>query len=297
MGNITIMIKENFDEHLKKLDNDLKKLQDELQNKDYKEGDIFYHYRNASAVIKIIRKRELWFASYDYLKREHDDAETDLGFNTIVETLDEYESCKECECFFKNYVKNQFLKLRNSHSIYTLSLCKKNDNEKIWERYADNGNGIALGLKFKPNNKPQSDELWKGFYIIKVSYNTEEFKEIICKFLNPTQEFFHNFHPSGLSSNLEIWRIADILVSHLLVYVPALKKPSFKWEEEYRLVMPGFYMPDGNRAPCELPTEKLRHVGKYSCSHFAQSLEDFELEEICLGYNGSIVKNSKFLLA
>lgn len=63
-----------------------------------------------------------------------------------------------------------------------------------------------------------------------------------------------------------------------------LKDPKFEWEKEHRFIMKGYYNPKtGKRALCELPTEKFRTLGTYSCSHFCQSFDSTELKEIVLG--------------
>lgn len=177
--------------YIAELDDRLKLIQNDIEKKDY--CRTLYHYRGASSAIKMIKNNELRFASHDYLKHEHDEAETDGGFNAIVEAISEYacSCCDDCKQFFHEYFRNLFLKLKNCLSIYTLSFCKENNNKNLWKKYAGKGNGIVLGFEFKSSNEPTSN-IWETYYGSAVFYDKEKFKECIRRFIKPCNDFLHD---------------------------------------------------------------------------------------------------------
>ena len=223
-----------------------------LQSKFEKEdkSDIVYHFRSSARGFDILKSKELLFADYKYLQMEHDGEEVDLGFNAILKSILK-RSTGEGDIWYR--FGGNFFKFKDRLSIYVLSCCYDKSEEKIWKKYGDNGRGVALGFNFLAEDVVDSNNLEDVRYFLRVLYDPKEFESRINEFLDLANNYF-----ACLSKKNEK-ELAEHLASHLLPYIPALKREEFSWEKECRFVMlPGVYLSGGARQPCNLPLERFR---------------------------------------
>ena len=75
------------------------------------------------------------------------------------------------------------------------------------------------------------------------------------------------------------------LTSHLIAYIPVLKRNQFRFEKEYRMVMPGIIDHGGRRHPYEILESELADFDGHKEYHFLHNFKPEELREIVLGYS------------
>lgn len=268
-GKVVNNLIDEFDKRAKALQT---KFQDEDKTKI--ENGLLYHFRRSNIALNIIKNKELWFADHSYLQKVHDKDELNLGFCRIIKCIAN-RSSGEDDFWYK--FGGNFSKLQDCLSVYVLSLCNGISEKKMWEKYGDNGDGLALGFDFTNAEDANCKELWKKYYLLKVSYENAEFDQHINAFLDLASEYV-----TKLSDESER-KFGEYLASHLILYIPMLKAQDLNWENEYRLVMPGFYDSNGKRHLCNLPIGRFRTVNnQYTQTHFAMPFNGCELKEICL---------------
>jgi hypothetical protein len=119
------------------------------------------HYTSESALFGIIESEQLWFTSIYHMD---DTEELTFGFGVERKLLQEAIASGDqlTRMFCEELADDEEIKkIKQLFEFYSVSFGVK-DDAKQWEKYADNGRGIALGLApefFKPlmtaNPKPE----------------------------------------------------------------------------------------------------------------------------------------------
>lgn len=121
-----------------------------------------FHYTNESALFSIIKSEQFWFTSIYHMD---DTEELTFGFNVAQALLREaVESGDPLTCMFCEELTNEedLQRIKKLFEFYSVSFGEK-DDAKQWEKYADGGRGISLGLApafFKPvsTEAPMAEE-------------------------------------------------------------------------------------------------------------------------------------------
>ncbi|MBY0462715.1 MAG: DUF2971 domain-containing protein [Alphaproteobacteria bacterium] len=260
--------------------------------------ETIFHYRKLKRIENIIRKKELRFGFFGYLA---DEEEIKLGHQAILGLIEErsalinYQQKLELAIRtgtslkfssssifpdFWEYFYKEFVTILDRMSIYILSLADEKDDIELLREYADAGLGASLGFRFK-ENPPPTNEAGKNHptYRVRVFYekDIEAFNRFISYFLDLAEECLLTIPHKDYED------FAAHLASHLIVYLPALKRDSFDFEKEHRLVLPGFIGKDGRRHPNEIEVKELADLEGYKGYHFKYNFKAQELTEIVLG--------------
>lgn len=259
---------------VEEFDQKAQELHEEIEKKDREsmQNPLLYHFRSPKNCLNIVKNRELWFADFRYLQKQHDEDELHHAFKIILD-------CAQTKSK-KHRLWEQFSQklpvIKDRLSVYVLSCCNTVSEKRIWKKYG----GMALGFDFPISQPSDSQPLWKAYYLLRVIYDSTEFETMINKFLELADIYVQtHLHLNG---DKGVEELAKSLASHLVIYIPLLKKKDFEWEKEYRLVMPGLKTND-RRDPCDLPSNNFRIIkNEHGRSHFAQPLEGTELKEVWL---------------
>ncbi|MBP9829760.1 MAG: DUF2971 domain-containing protein [Proteobacteria bacterium] len=241
---------------------------------------MLFHYRKQRHVKDILRKNELRFASFKGLLIEADKKELVLGHERILFCIK--EKLEKNAQYFWYFLSKEFEKILSSMSVYILSLSSEKDDKMLWDEYADNGKGVAFGFSFHEMVIFENGTKIKNpKYSIKVFYEkeVEAFDKFINQFLDLAEQYLKKI-PSTMHHDLAI-----SLASHLIVYLPALKRDKFDFEREHRIVMPGIIGKDGKRYPNEISSEYLVDYKEHKSYHFLHNFILEELREIVIGFN------------
>ena len=107
----------------------------------FSEDDVIYHYCNVDTFLKIMQNRTVFLSS----SREKNDPDECRNFDKYLE---------EAKDFFKGYPEEEkrlvydvFKRYSKIYDFpYTASFSKSSDKLELWDRYADNGKGVAIGF-------------------------------------------------------------------------------------------------------------------------------------------------------
>lgn len=201
--------------------------------------EILYKYRNADDGIKILSNLYLWFSSPTQFRDKYDSRPkfefTDKSISSPKKAIQflknilisqDYHDKNIVKIYGKDFIESSIIELKNGKnpkklldSIFSgilqndlriLSLCNTNLNGKMWKEYADNHQGIIIGIKTK--------NLFKDRKPFEVKYHTD--KDFPIK-LNGT---FYDYYSITDKAKYEIFK---------LFYT---KNQKYKYENEYRFM-------------------------------------------------------------
>lgn len=198
-------------------------------------SDIFYHYTSIAAAENIIADNAIWLTHYKDLS---DNLEIVRGMK-LVQNI--YASKFVNDAFLKNIFSKG-----NAYApedYYIFCLCPTADNDLLWNEYADNEEGVAIGfdaqsllalINYNVTQKPCD--------ITPVNYDIEGFKNRVeTKAKNIKLPAFYVMNQDYIinSGNMTaIPHYKDFRAAHCndLARGTLLKGASFKEEKEWRLV-------------------------------------------------------------
>lgn len=220
-------------------------------------GDLkLYHYTTPEGLNSIIRNRSIWSTNNKFLNdplelqygskiifdkvKLYNDREENSTIKKILESLDKFDDARK-------YLYS---------SVYIACFSEKVDSLNQWIMYAAKGFGYNLGILFKsesPETKYSHNiELLKPNRPIdlrKVIYNPLEQLNTIDNLLSEFVLSLKNMlRKKKIIENGSIKMIAMVLYNFLLELMISMKSPSFKEEQEWRLI----YMPFKDDDPLEL---------------------------------------------
>ena len=195
---------------------------------------------------RILEERKISFTDYRDL---NDPVEVKLTYMLVKNKIKEIMEFSEKKDFWEHllekvlntfegtpYTMNSF-----DCSIYTFSLCTKEDHLPAWRYYGDNGMGYSIGLY--PDyftKKEKSNNLQALNIVCKIIYNRDYFESLINELLQLTEKTLkeeinlaHNREPEIL--NVLSQQLMSILASNLVSLLPCYKDSGYESEKEYRL--------------------------------------------------------------
>ncbi len=226
----------------------------------------------------IIASRKLRMTDYRHLD---DKKEIEYAFNAIQEDI---------RAFFKLFPEELLQQLENlfykNINIFTLSICKVRDHAHMWEKYAANGTGFAIGFKpdcFKPSDQIQDQE---HTVTIKIHYDRKDIKSIMKKLF----DLVNSSLPEISYSREAINKINAYLLAHLCSLIPAIKpdEDKYKIEHEHRLYRVQI---KANSSIFPKGQKEFEVKSNNSKDYIERQLADEEIYEIILGPNCNYSKS------
>lgn len=219
----------------------------------------FYHLLKYEYALSTLKNQEIQFSALSYL------------FNNDYSEHIEFD--KRHSIRFDNNPKTIE---REKDEIFVFCLSENFRNEKSWELYGQNENGIALGIRFKEQN------LCAGYDFKNVFYD----KGYDFDFINEIQYFF----------NKEFNK--ELLISGASLFSKFYKRAKYSWENEVRLCIDftlfnntkEFFSFCNTNIPDSINFEKICPIQidtinnrKYLKLPFKNSLFEMEITEVICG--------------
>ena len=184
-------------------------------------------------------KQEIKYARQQYCKLLNKD------IKPIIETAPQ-ESLEFCEAISARTVVS---KLSSRHICWIICFSDSDENERLWEEYGENSQGISIGFNLDAliNNNSRIElipsDIVYGKDDVKRIYSekSEYVRQIISDSCNKYAEIVKGF--TGTKRELETKRQ---MISHecysqmidlLLIDFASFKRPAFSWEKEKRLTL------------------------------------------------------------
>lgn len=202
---------------------------------------ILYHYTNLEGFMGIIShsKEEmgLWMSSSDYM---NDKQERIYCVQVLAKSVEAIENVLGEEKVFTPLFKQlalsepwKILRYFNQHvsplnNLLMLSLSKSRDYLPLWGRYADRGNGVAIGLDEELLKTALNE---KNIICSDVYYTDGDRIDsgIFFNYLRPKiEEGIRNFKDQGIDPNKTVHEIINGLGA-------IIKNPHFSYEQEVRV--------------------------------------------------------------
>jgi hypothetical protein len=204
------------------------KIKKQFESNDQYVNDTVYHYTTFAGLKGILESKRLWLSNYRGL---NDDEEIIRDIKQAAISLQQ------------NFHDNKFIlnlgstltDILNILNIYICSFCLKKNHEPMWQKYAANGRGYALGFS-KNFFKPQAIEnnYTPIFFGYKVSYEPLLFEQFVLELANTIKNEIDHLS-AGEKTNKNAIEIASILISHILTLLPKSKDNQWSEENEYRI--------------------------------------------------------------
>lgn len=195
--------------------------------------DLLYHYTNISGFMGIMESVKdtgnlsLRMSSALYMNDRRELIQSVRVLNEILQTIDKNSSLAEKIQLLSSKDDNTILKyfttyIFNSHLALITCFTSERDNLPIWGRYAENGNGIAIGFDRKELEKELSNSLNPGVSVFNTCYSDGNVDEWIYDLINKERQTVKN---------------DDLVIKQLIMELCSIiKSPYFSYEKETRAV-------------------------------------------------------------
>jgi hypothetical protein len=192
---------------------------------------VLYHYTTMNGAASILRTHQFRATAHDCT---NDSAELTSADAAILETAQELRKCNTgvpatvLELFVEGYAGE--LHVTKVVPVYLACFSAARDDKEQWRKYADNGQGVCLGIRLLPEPPPERAGL--GCALVQVDYGEESWRRKItenfasvCSLLSGAIASRKNIE-LGLSALYRIAAFASISAKH----------PEWSGEQEYRMV-------------------------------------------------------------
>jgi hypothetical protein len=241
---------------------------------------VLYHYTSWKGAAGILTDRQFWCTAHDCT---NDPAELRTADKIIAEVAANLQGTKDepsrslLQLFRENYPCMKLTKIRQP---FLACFSKARDSDSQWQKYADNGSGLCLGVRVIAEAIPSNDGLAR--LLVPVDYSEESWRERvrtgfdqICRELT---ELASQYDPVPQRA-LELGLNAMFRISAYAAVTA--KQPQWSGEEEWRLVV---VAREGVEIqPCE--RQGSRGVIRYLRVFVRQDARPPALGEILIGPN------------
>lgn len=201
----------------------------------YTPKERLYHYTTFSGLLGIIDSNKLWASDIRYM---NDSAELKHTVDLIrIEITERVVSGHP-----KPDLLNQFLdwvthRITNGHMLFASSFRANGNLLSQWRGYSRIGKGVSLG--FNPSFILDCAKK-QNFQIGKCVYKREEQRRLISEIIDSVEVLAEEIEDNLDNKNrVSVYhKIFEKIESDLLRIAAILKHPSFKEEEEWRIVSP-----------------------------------------------------------
>lgn len=185
---------------------------------------VIWHYTSIKALYNILESKVLWLGN---IKQMNDTREIEYFINKIVregvkkklELNNKKEKIGQLDELFDKQIK-----CNKDKSIYAMCFIEDKDNAAQWERYAQNAEGVSIGVDYKTLEKISQESSY--LYLQPVFYE----KSVL------DHEHIQNIYDYLLTGKIKGFENIDELFSNIYACAGAFKHPSFKIESEIRLI-------------------------------------------------------------
>jgi Protein of unknown function (DUF2971). len=198
---------------------------------------VLYHYSKTENLQSILNSNIIRASN---IKKLNDNLEYDYGFNLAKKLIQE----KDYDLDFKKILLAELNQYKKNYyqELYILSFSRDGDNLPLWKIYSDkNFKGYCLGFDYeaidfdvadanKELNKIKAISLCHG----NVIYKLEKQKDILYGLVDEFEKYYLTTKKESdddFKKILNSWHWNE-----LVNYFTLFKHPSFRWEEEYRIV-------------------------------------------------------------
>ena len=219
-------------------ENEIKKrIENRIAKKNLSEK--LYHYTTIGALFDILSNRELWLSN----ARNVNDKKDCLVFIDAISALLKEESPEYADKIDKELI----IIKENFKFPYLFCLSGKPDDAGMWERYADNANGVCLEFDTRSIFK----RFWWRAFLEPVLYAF------------PTNEHYgYKFFKDYIGERNELKHFLNEkdLFSYLKVSGYIFKHVSFVSEDEFRVIMDESMFDMNVKIECKKTKEKINEV-------------------------------------
>lgn len=196
-----------------------------------------YHYTSFAGLLGIVGAKTLWASDIRYM---NDSAELKHTADLIRKEITKRIGAGHP----KPNLLNQFLdwvthRITNGHMLFAASFRSNGNLLSQWRGYSRVGKGVSLG--FNPEYILQSAQQ-HSFQIGKCVYDCEAQERLISQVIDSIETLSEEKGPDldgqGKEGSRSYHTIFHIIESDLLRIAAILKHPSFREEEEWRVVSP-----------------------------------------------------------
>jgi len=197
-----------------------------------------YHYTNFNGLMGIVESRALWASDIRYM---NDSAELKHTADLIRTEVSRRIGAGHT----RPNLLNQFLdwvthRITNGHMLFAASFRANGNLLSQWRGYSRLGKGVSLG--FDPAYILQSAEQ-QSFQIGRCVYSCEQQAQLISQVVDAVETLAAGHEPAvvperGVGNGDGYHVIFEQIESDLLRIAALLKHPSFREEEEWRIVSP-----------------------------------------------------------
>jgi len=194
-----------------------------------------YHYTSFSGLLGIVGIRALWASDIRYMNDSSELKHTaDLLRTEISRRLGAGHG--------RHHLFDQFLdwftyRITNGHMLFASSFRANGNLLSQWRGYSRLGKGVSLG--FSPDYILRCAG-HHSFQIGRCIYDCEQQKQLIRRVVDAVESLAeaHGLDGDGRSNESSYLSIFQLIESDLLRIAAILKHPSFREEEEWRIVSP-----------------------------------------------------------
>lgn len=207
-----------------------------------------YHYTSFNGLLGIVHSRSLWASDIRYM---NDSAELKHTADLISAEI----SRRIAAGHARPDLLNQFLdwvthRITNGHMLFAASFRSNGNLLSQWRGYSRHGKGVSVG--FDPEYIMRCAEQ-QAFQIGKCIYSCKQQELLISQVVEAVEELAREYDSQlterdGAGNRL-YHRIFEMIESDLLRIAAILKHPSFREEEEWRIVSP--VITDYHQAPVQ----------------------------------------------
>lgn len=196
-----------------------------------------YHYTSFNSLLGIVKSRSLWASDIRYM---NDSAElkhtADLIRTEVLRRITAGHTRPDLLNQFLDWVSHR---ITNGHMLFAASFRSNGNLLSQWRGYSRHGKGVSLG--FDPEYIIRCADQ-QAFQIGKCIYSCEQ-QELLLRKVVDAVEVLAEEHDSQLTErdgagNRLYHPIFEMMESDLLRIAAILKHPSFREEEEWRIVSP-----------------------------------------------------------
>jgi len=196
-----------------------------------------YHYTNFTGLLGIVDSRALWASDIRYM---NDSAElkhtADLIRSEITLRIDAGHPRPDLLNQFLDWVTHR---ITNGHMLFASSFRSNGNLLSQWRGYSRIGKGVSLG--FNPEYILRCAN-HQSFQIGKCIYNCEHQERLIRRVIDAVEALAREHDHAGIGEKLvgdkSYQGVFQLIESDLLRIAAILKHPSFREEEEWRIISP-----------------------------------------------------------
>jgi len=193
---------------------------------------ILYHYTTAEGLLSMLGSGHLWATDAAFM---NDPQELRYGFDLLAEVASRQKNLQRTNLLkdLLRRINDVIQEKTSSGRVYVVSFCQNGDLLSQWRAYGAFGGGYAVGLKTACLSGPRLQESEPARVLRPVIYGRDKQVRMLKGWLKTFVESGHM--PGGRVD------YADLLTL-FSDYLVTFKNPSYREEQEWRLIQFGRYV-------------------------------------------------------